>query len=170
MKLSPVQFAALDPRNGKGYGRREIPCPKDGDIQAFVRSIRNAEDFASALPLQPSGSWRVLNAFAERIASLAVRRQDVRDLRDGLMAIQLALSLTDDPRETLPALSLLFRAYEMIGKDPAAEFRASAELARPASGNAIMEFLDRSAEDRSIEAMGYGEGDDGAGFRFKRNW
>jgi hypothetical protein len=68
MEIASRQFAALDPRNAKGYGRQEIPISKDEELRSFIRRIRNSEDFNSALSVQPAGSWMVLDAFAERIA------------------------------------------------------------------------------------------------------
>jgi hypothetical protein len=86
------------------------------------------------------------------------------------MAAQLALALTDDSREVLPTLSLLFRACQLIGEDPVVEFRASAHAVRASPDGEFMKFLDRSPEDQSIGAMGFEEGNDAAGFRFQRNW
>ncbi|MEU9101204.1 hypothetical protein [Streptomyces sp. NPDC048361] len=170
MHIPPTQFAALDPRNGKGYGKQEIPSEKDTDLQDFVRKIRNAKDFSDSLSEQPAGSWRILNAFAERMASLAVRRQDAREVRDGLIAIQVALSLTDDPRDALPVLSLLVHACRLIGADAVTETMAATDITGSEAGEVLRQFLDRSPEDQSIQAMGYEESSDAAGFRFKRNW
>ncbi|WP_041289194.1 hypothetical protein [Kribbella flavida] len=117
----------------------------------------------------PSGADEVLAAFAERAASIAVRHQDSREVRAGLLAAVIALDLTTDQRDVVPVLALLYRATEMIGDDPALAFLTVTELCggrtRP-----LREFLARSPADKTIQAMGYDEGDDGHGFRFRRTW
>jgi hypothetical protein len=109
----------------------------------------------------------VLAVFAERAAALAVRRQDSLDLRAGLLAAVAAHATTDDPREVIPAFALLYRAAELTGQDPAAEFGTAARL----TGSPVpLAFLDRDPRDRTIQAMGYEESEDEQGFRFRRTW
>ena len=77
--------------------------------------------------------------------------------------------MSGDPREVLPALALLYRAAEMIGHDPHLEFARANELTDDRAGG-LVDFLRRAPEDRTIQAMGYEEGDDKRGFRFLRTW
>jgi hypothetical protein len=99
----------------------------------------------------------VLSAFAERAASIAVRHEDDRELRAGPFAAALAQSRSDDERDVIPAMALLYRAATMIGRDPDREFAAVNEMAGDrASG--LVAFTRRASEDRTIEAMGYQEG------------
>jgi hypothetical protein len=108
-------------------------------------------------------------SFAERAASIAIRHQDARELRAGLLAAAVALDLTDDPREILPRLSLLHRAAEMMGNDPVTEFRQADQMLQGKAPE-LVNFLARSPSDRSIQAMAYEKGNDKQGLRFLRTW
>ncbi|GIM94676.1 hypothetical protein [Paractinoplanes toevensis] len=99
----------------------------------------------------------MLSAFSERMASLAVRDHSQPELRAGLIAAQLAFVLTDDIPELLPAISLLYRASDMIGADPIREFLAVAELAGNPPDSSLARFLQRSPEKKRIERMGFAE-------------
>ena len=163
------KFEVLKPAVNVGYGRKELPSPRDGEIRELLVSTADSVQFEQVMLLMPRGADGVLAAFAERAASIAVRHQDERELRAGLLAAALALALTDEPREVLPVLALLYRAAEMIGHDPRLEF-SSANALTGGKATGLVDFLQRSPEDRSIQAMGYEEGDDKQGFRFLRAW
>lgn len=160
----------LDPTNNEGYGSARLPCVRDGEIASIVRRIEGPEDFGEAKQTLGHGHGSVLSAFAERMASLAVREKSREALRDGLSAEQLALAVVGDYRDSLPALSLLFRASELIGADPAMEFAAVAAVAGSPDDQPLLDFAGRDQEDRSLESMGYIEQDDEDGFRFERTW
>ncbi len=185
--MDAADLEALDPANNAGYGNARLPCGRDEEIAAFVRLIDGPEAFDEVRGALGDGHGRVLTAFAERMASLSVRTGSLTVLREGLSAAQLALALVDDYRDTLPVLSLLYRAAEILGARPKAEFRAVAALAGPVRGrlrrleemlrrsgrlddSPLMAFLDRNAEDRSIAAMAFIEAQDEEGFRFQRTW
>jgi hypothetical protein len=105
-----------------GYGKEPLSNDLDERIQALMQSVRSREEFAAARSAAGNRAWGMLNAFAERMASIAVRSSSTSDLRDGLVAVQLALVLTDDYRDVLPTVSLLHRASELIGTDPCRSF------------------------------------------------
>lgn len=170
LELNAGSFAILDPAKNKDYGRDVIPSTRDTQISDLMRAVRDQNAFGEVADLSPRGASSVLNVFAERSASIAVRHQDVRELRAGLLAAAIAQSLAEDEREVIPALALLHRAAEMIGHDPNSEFSAINELSGGDTGRALVEFLRRSPVDKSVEAMGYEEGNDRDGFRFLRNW
>jgi hypothetical protein len=163
------KFEVLKPAMNVGYGRTELLSPRDEQIGELLLSTADSLPFEEMMLLMPRGADGVLAAFAERAASIAVRHQDARELRAGLLASALALALTDEPREVLPRLALLYRAAEMIGNDPRHEFSSANDLT---GGKApgLVDFLERSPRDRSIQAMAYEEGDDKQGFRFLRTW
>lgn len=163
------EFAILEPTRNVNYGRDELPSGRDVKIRDLLFMVTDSATFDQIICMVPRDADRVLSAFAERAASMAVRHQDARELRAGLLATALAQAITDDSREPLSALALLYRAAEMIGHDPVAEFIAANELSG-GHAHGLLDFLRRSAEDRAIEAMGYGEGDDKRGFRFLRSW
>ena len=160
-------YSILEPR--VGYGHEILPCSLDMQIQEIMAGIANGEEFARVRSALPRNAGEVLDTFAERMASLAVRNGSLRDLRDGLLAVQLALMLTDDHREVLPAVSLLQRASDLIGADTSREFRETAERAGDPPDNHLTRFLERSSEKKRIERMGFTEGTDDSGFRFLRS-
>ncbi|TMR96586.1 hypothetical protein [Nonomuraea basaltis] len=167
--LQERSFTILEPRRNINYGRDELPSARDGQIRDLLFEVVDGEAFDQAAVFVPRAGDRVLTAFAERAASIAVRHQDARELRAGILAVAIAQTITDDPRDPLPAMALLYRAAVMIGHDPDAEFRAANELTDGRAGG-LLAFLRRSPEDRSIEAMGFEEGNDKQGFRFLNNW
>ncbi|MEU6371829.1 hypothetical protein [Streptomyces sp. NPDC046909] len=169
MSSNGRSFAILAPDKNVNYGRQELPSARDGQIRDLLLGVTEEVGFDRIKNLMPRYADQVLSAFAERAASIAVRHQDARELRAGLLAAAIANSITGDEREALPALALLHRAAEMIGNDPRLEFSSVYEIWGGREG-ALAKFLRRSPEDKTIEAMGYEEGDDKRGFRFFRNW
>jgi hypothetical protein len=152
------------------YGRQPLPAARDQEIAGLVRTIAGREDFERAVSGSGERQWMAYAVFAERMASLSVRRRSARELRDGLVAVQLALARTDDQRDVLPVLSLLYRAAELIGADPEQEFIRAARVGSAATAEILAGFTRRSGADQRIGAMGYVEGEDADGFRFVRTW
>lgn len=151
------------------YAPDAIPGPRDNEIVELLSTIRSSHDFnsiASELEL-PSG--RVLNLFAKRAASLAVRLHDAMWIRYGLIAAMLS-GTVEDYREIARTHSLLFRAAELVGFDPVGAFESVAELADADSAETTRLFAHANESARSIAVMGYVEGNDGDGFRFISLW
>jgi hypothetical protein len=162
-------IAILEPRNNVGYRREDVPCARDGQIRDLLLELADNASFEQVSGLVPRDADRVLTAFAERAASIAVRGKDERELRAGLLAAALALSLSDDERDVLPAVALLYRPATIIGRDPERAFAAVNDLT---DGRAprLVGFTRRTSEDQAIEAMGFHEGADKNGFRFVCTW
>jgi hypothetical protein len=169
MNRNSPSTAILESRNNVGYGPMDIPCARDGQIRDLILDLTENVSFEQLIRLVPRDADRTLSAFAERAASIAVRRREGRELRAGLLAAALALSLTDDPRDALPALALLYRAATMIGRDPGQEFAAANRLTGDRAPD-LVDFARRAPEDRTVEAMGFHEGADRNGFRFICDW
>jgi hypothetical protein len=159
----------LEPGNNVGYGSKDLPCARDGQIRDLILELVRNVSFERVTELVPHGADRVLSAFAERAASLTVRHHDERELRAGLFAVAFALSLSDDPRDVLPAVALLYRATTMIGRSPDREFAAVNDLTGGRAPS-LVDFTRRAPEDRTIEAMGFQEAADSSGFRFVCTW
>lgn len=157
MAEHPVPLDALNPAGYEGYGLDPLPSPRDRRVRAVLEALTG--EATSGIP---KGAERVLGAFAERAASLAVRRRDTETLRLGGVAAALALSVAGDFRDELPALALLCRAAELIGVDPRAVL--------PADEPVVTDFLRRAPRDRAIGAMGFRETVEDDGFRFVRTW
>jgi len=121
-------IAILEPRNNVGYRREDVPCARDGQIRDLLLELADNASFEQVSGLVPRDADRVLTAFAERAASIAVRGKDERELRAGLLAAAVALSLSDDERYVLPAVALLYRPATIEGRDPERAFAAVNDL------------------------------------------
>ena len=163
-------LSVLDPANNEGYGTARLPCGRDEEIASVVRRIDGPSTFEEAKRSLSHGHGTVLSAFAERMSSLSVRTGSMPVLREGLIAEQLALTLVSDQRDSLPVLSLLFRAAEILDGDPVAELKATATVAPPPDNLLLLDFPAHDPEDRSLASMGYVEVRDDLGFRFERSW
>ncbi len=182
--------AALDPSANAGYLHWPLPGPRDDEIRDLVAALvgagpggagpggavaggsGTAGGVAAGSPAAGlSGEHAtVLSAFAERMATLAVRQGATEPLTPGLHAAAVALAAADDRRDVLPVLALLYRAAELTGADPRAAFAGAARDLPPAIADPVLGFAARSHEDRSLDAMGYVERHDPTGFRFDRAW
>lgn len=151
------------------YSPQTIPGPRDTEIAELISTVVSREDFdnlASGLDLD---SGRILNLFAKRAASLAVRRDDAEWIRLGLIAALLS-GTVEDYREIARTNSLLFRAAELLGSDPVALFESAAGLADSDGAETARLFAHADESARSISVMGYREGTDEDGFRFLSLW
>lgn len=151
-----------------GYGPTPIPNQIDKEIEFLIDAVTKDTE-AKILPEMNETHGFVLLAYAERMASLAVRENDVDILSRGLTSLSIASKLVYI-KEVLPVLALLYHSASKLGIDllellSALNLDDDDELTPY-----IKRFPNRSTEDRSIQAMGYVEGDDGGGFRYVRTW
>jgi len=112
----------------------------------------------------------IISIMIGTLASLAVASWTQGVLSHVPSAEQVALTAVGDCRDSLPVLSLLFRAYEIVAVDPAAEFARVAALADAPDNPPLLDFPARDEDDRSLASMGYVEVVDDTGFRFERTW
>lgn len=150
-----------------GYGPRPIPSDRDSEIETVVRRGLSPEGYGELRSGVRPEHQAVLRAYAERMASLAVRRQSAEPLGAALVALALG-GLDDGSREALLILPLIYRSAELLGEDPAALFRQAAVRVGETAAGELGRFLGR--DDRSIRSMGYVEGADEDGFRYRRTW
>ncbi|MBX6750875.1 MAG: hypothetical protein IRY85_14580 [Micromonosporaceae bacterium] len=169
MNTNNDPFAVLDPNRNVGYLDEDLPSTRDDEIRELLFGIGERWSVDEIGALVPRRAATVLSTFAERAATLAVRRQDARELRAGLIAAAIALMTTDDPRDVIPVLALLYRAAERLGHDPDREFAAANELCG-GKAESLLQFVRRAPADRSLRAMGYEEVEDKDGFRFVYTW
>lgn len=157
--------------SAEGYGPSPIPHDRDGWIDFMLRiwlALDDSSKKAAILPLTEQHS-SVLQAYSERMASLAVRNHDREHLFFGL----LALGLDDwrfDYRENLLALCLLYDAALRIGVCPDDVFEEAARLLPENAAKGLRAYLRRDERGKSLEVMGYVVGSDADGFRYKRTW
>jgi len=162
---------AVREQDSIGYGGRALPCELDSSISALLNAFIAATPLErQRLGLQVDDTLsRLLIVFAERMASLAVRLVSRANLFLGLVALA-AEGWKADPRDDLTVLSLLHDAAVRIGSDPRENFQEVVPYTTKAIADALERFLTRSAQDKSIEAMGYRAGVRIDGFRYERTW
>jgi len=166
--FSSASWLSLD--SNRGYGSLPIPKPRDKEISHLIRTwIELDEPLRKASAAQMTDEQtRILLAYSERMASLAVRERKSDFLFLGLVALGLAGGL-EDWRQCLLRASLLFDAAQRIGSDPNPVFeKVAAVLPHQETARELRQFLARPAEDKSIEAMGFAAGSDEQGFRYQR--
>ena len=151
------------------YASGRVPGPRDDEISDLISTVASRSDFdnlASGIDLAIA---RILNMYAKRSASLAVRTGDASWVRLGLVAALLS-STVEDYREIARTNSLLFRAAELVGADPVQLFESAAAVASSEEAEVARLFAHADESARSISVMGYTEGSDSDGFRFISTW
>lgn len=160
-----MNLRILSAGENASYGSQPIPNQRDSEIRALLSSS-DPSDLVGDVRQE---HFAVLRAYAERMASLSVRTGDLSILRSGLTALGLA-GLADGSREAIALLPLYDHAAGLVGADPERVFKDVGAMLRGPAARALEGFLRRSAEDRSLEAMGYRTAADSDGFRYERQW
>ena len=166
-------FAVAEPtqRRFDGYGPSSVPSSLDVDVQNFVDTLRSGGPpaVASAIERASEAGRRVLRAYSERMATLAVRRRDASLLVRALVAAVVG-GLYQNDREALLVMPLIEDGAKRIGVQPPTLFEEAAGLVgHPGTVNLVL-WLGRKPEDRELSAMGYAVGEDADGFRYVRAW
>lgn len=151
-----------------GYGPYPLPCAIDEEVELLVHAVAGEDESSTALDMTETHGF-VFLAYAERMASLAVRENSVGILSKGMAALGVASKLVY-VKETLPILALMHNSACKLGVDPAELFSDLGLREGDELKMYVDSFLNRSAEDRSIQSMGYVEGEDEGGFRYTRTW
>lgn len=158
---------SLNPEENLGYLPKPIPVPRDGEIAALLSRTISEHSLAKLQRRMTDGHATVLRAFAERMATAAVRSRDPEQLRTGLVALLLAIGSTDS-REGFLLLPLFFDAMLKLGIDPSSFAHSMRHVVGDRLVAPYSEFMSRS--DKTLASMGYEEGADNEGFRYVRNW
>jgi hypothetical protein len=164
-------LTVLVSRDSVAYGPRPIPCPFDRRVEHIVAWYEDADDAGRAAlreRITPRAA-STLSAYAERIASHAVRLHDADVLRRALLAAAIGW-YHEDPRESMLILPLFHDAATRLGVDPAPLFSDAAAAGDLPLNGALAIFPQRSPEDRTLACMGYRAAADGDGFRYVRDW
>ena len=151
------------------YYQKPIPCEIDDEISdIFVDLSAHDQNNIELIADSVSGdTGHVLGLYAERMASLAVRENSIEHVKHGLIAL-LIYEKAHDSRDALLVLSLLHDAAVKVGNLPKAIFNEIDALFGESSF--LSDFLGRSAEDKSIDSMGYEESKNEEGFLYVRTW
>lgn len=172
MGMRPLNSAAWLRHDNGGYGPRPIPQPLDLEICEWLRDWRKLDDPSRRDVTEEIVDARrsTLLAFSERMASLAVRRDDRELIVLGLLALGLDGWQRADWRDNALIVALHYDAAHRCGIAPDEIFEEAAALLPPEPAKFIRRFPRRSEEDKSLKAMGYQAGADADGFRYQRNW
>jgi hypothetical protein len=165
-----IDSTLFDAAENAGYFRMAIPSEWDDKIAQQITNSLSANVLAEIANKTEQRHWDILLYFAERAATLAVRRKDPKLLKLGLIAASLSLSLAPDWRDVLLVFPVLYHAAGMLGVDPAQLFREVGVLFGGEVESDLIDFLQRSDEDKSLKAMGYQLVQEPDGVRFKRTW
>ena len=159
----PLDLSPLE-RPCYGYLRWPLPCERDDEIAAILPVLPH---YARELTDRHAG---VLSGFAERMASLAVRRHSRQLISDGLIANAVALCASKDFRDVLSPFAALYRAAERIGQAPGEVFFDAARRLPTDIGKHLISFAGRTPQNRSLQAFFYVEKHDPDGFWFEQKW
>ena len=158
-------------RRFDGYGPSPLPSTLDQDVAAFVDGLRSGGPPVAALAIAKAteAGRGVLRAYAERMASLAVRQRDAKLLERAIVAVVVG-GLSENDHEALLVMPVIEDSAKRIGVQPPILFEGAAEIVgHPATTNLVL-WLMRKPEDRELSCMGYAVGEDGDGFRYIRTW
>ena len=151
------------------YFQQPIPSEIDDGVSRVLSSLsaRDQTDLKLVSDGVVADEAQVLGLYAERMASLAVRENSVNRVKQGLMAL-IIYARTEDPRDVLLVLCLLHDASIKTSGNPKQVFNE----VNAVFGETVLlnDFINRSDEDKTIEAMGYEELKTKDGFLYARNW
>jgi hypothetical protein len=140
------------------------PEARDSEIFSLLEQARGSGRLGELVErVRPGRESARLSDFAGLTASLAVRRENPDVLRAGLVAVGIASITTDDIRDEIGVLALLWHSARRLGLDAAAEFRAAATAIPPAS-DFYAEWVNRSPRLQRLSEMGFRESSDEDGF------
>lgn len=160
-----LELSRLDVRPGPGYYESRIPSPADSEIARAIRAFSEADPhdqtaFRASLDADRAG---LLQAWSERIATLAVRLDSASPLVLGLVG--LALAAAEDEREAALVAPLHRRSAEKLDADAGGVFDDAATFSDPEGAAWLEEMRD---SDEQPEDAGYVEDADADGFRYQR--
>ncbi|SRR6266446_974714 len=153
----------------EGYLPQSIPIERDREIEAMLSTVIAERQLARLQHCVKHEHAMVLCAFAERMATSAVRGRAPVQLQIGLVALALSW-LSSDWREPLMVLPLFYHAAQQLRLNPHSFFESTRQIVGDQLAHPLMQFLKRSDENKSLKSMGYIAGTDKDGFRYVREW
>lgn len=164
-----IDIEKLKARNNPGAGNLPIPSAWDEMLSEVVMKFIEAQPversrIASLFTDQHSFTFI---AFAERMASYAVRIGSKKKLFEGLAALVLDGGKFDS-RENITVMAPLYGAALKIGVDPETLFTQAAALAPNEVSDVLRTFPNRPAESKILICMQFLESEDEDGFMYER--
>jgi hypothetical protein len=153
------------------YFWNPIPDPLDLKISSFINRFAMAQE-SERIDLARIFTDKhalLLDAFAIRMASLAVRQGSSEPIAWGLVALTLDCGQFDD-RETVPAVVTLYDAALRIEVDSKELFENAAAVARKYCGRLVdhlLKFHDLPSHARNLDAARMTPSADVDGFRYE---
>lgn len=145
------------PKVEVGYKTSPLHSAYDDAITNLVRAFKRAvqkEREALQRAVQAESVTPLL-MYAERMASLALKDNDVARVSDGLAAVAMR-GETPDPRDSLYSLALLYNSASELSQDAQLLFDAAAAVASPFTAQALLAFTrERGPGDRTLRAFGF---------------
>lgn len=154
-----------------GYGPSALPNNRDDELDDFINDViaGGSSAVSDILPRLSENGRRVLRAYAERMASLAVRRRDRATLIRALVAIVLG-GLDENRLESLMVMAPIEDSARRLGFDVPGLFEEVSKIVgHPGTVNLVV-WLSRQEDDRSLSSMGFIAAEDADGFRYKLDW
>ncbi len=157
-----------DQRRFNSYAPASFPDTRDNELAAYVRQVMaaGADAVASACALSSDNGRRVVCAYAERACSLAVRSKDREHLVEALVALAVG-GLGQNDLGALMRMALIEDAAERLEIDLPTLFEEASRLVGHPSTAALMVWLTRAPEDRTLRSMGYEAHTGPSGFRYR---
>jgi hypothetical protein len=154
-----------------GYGPARLPDPRDDELSDFVTTLvaGGPPVVAEVLSTVTEKGRQVLRAYAERMASLAVRRQDPTLLPRAIVALVVG-GLDQNKRDSLMIMAPIEDSAARLEKSLSAIFEdVSKIVGHPATVNLMM-WLTRRPETRTLASMRFIPSEDEDGFRYRLDW
>jgi hypothetical protein len=147
-------------REFAGYLRLRIPHPLDAKVLSAIQDARIRTKMGP-------GDVGVLSVFGHRTAVESVRSSSLDVLRQGFLAIAVAIDLDGDMREVFRSLAPLFHSARLLNVTDE-EILSSLRPwgASAMSVEEIRRFSERPENAKSISAMGIREEGFGEQFRY----
>ncbi|HEX2296589.1 MAG TPA: hypothetical protein VHN37_14950 [Actinomycetota bacterium] len=162
--MRDLTFLASD--QNLNYLYAPVPAARDDEIRKFLDTLNNPEDYAT---LRRAVTWdqtKTLRTFAERAATIAVKRSDVGFLVSGIVALYLAGFDPDEDaeviatREAALTLPLLLKSARRMQVGIRRLVREVGSAVGHERASALRSFRRWSPLGLTLRAMGYREATD----------
>lgn len=159
------------PERFRGYGPSELPNSRDEEVAELVDDLiaGGPQAVATVLSTITERGRRVMGAYAERMASLAVRRQDRTTLLRAVVA-NVVGGLDQNRRESIMVMAPIEDAAKRIGVDLPGLFEEASETVGSPGTVYLVQWLGRKPENRTLTCMKFVVTEDDDGFRYTLEW
>lgn len=161
-------LSRLGARQFNGYLKIKLPHALDAVVDSVVDAYRG-EHASRRQQMIDEATPRVagvLSAYGQRMAAVAVRAQSPAVLERALVAVGMAHSRLEDPRDNLYPLAAINHSATLLGTELGQLIdRVATALPDPAV-QALRDFASRADQDKSLRAMGLGTTGQGVEFSY----